>query len=69
MVTNENNDITSRDVIDLLKFTNYVDVLGSFDNSSSKVIMLPQPTGQLNSLSTDLMAAMEAAREGDKKPT
>ena len=63
MVTNENQDVTSRDVIDLLKFTNYVDVLGSFDNSSSKVIMLPQPTGQLDSLSSNLMAAMEAANE------
>ena len=63
MVTNENQDVTSRDVIDLLKFTNYVDVLGSFDNSSSKVIMLPQPTGQLDALSTNLMAAMEAATE------
>ena len=66
MVTSENQDVTSRDVIDLLKFTNYVDVLGSFDNSSSKVIMLPQPTGQLDSLSTNLMAAMEAAQD-DKK--
>ncbi|MGM0526152.1 MAG: SPFH domain-containing protein [Pseudomonadota bacterium] len=62
MVTNESADITSRDVIDLLKFTNYVDVLGSFDTASSKVIMLPQPTGQLDSLSTDLMAALEATR-------
>ncbi|MGM0481510.1 MAG: SPFH domain-containing protein [Pseudomonadota bacterium] len=62
MVTNENANISSRDVIDLLKFTNYVDVLGSFDNSASKVIMLPQPTGQLDSLSPDILAAMEAAR-------
>lgn len=67
MVTNENQDVTSRDVIDLLKFTNYVDVLGSFDNSSSKVIMLPQPTGQLDSLSTNLMAAMEAATDTERK--
>ncbi len=66
MVASENQDVSSRDVIDLLKFTNYVDVLGSFDNSSSKVIMLPQPTGQLDSLSTNLMAAMEAAQD-DKK--
>ncbi|WP_404401035.1 SPFH domain-containing protein [Idiomarina seosinensis] len=66
MVTNENANISSRDVIDLLKFTNYVDVLGSFDNSASKVIMLPQPTGQLDSLSPDILAAMEAARSEEK---
>lgn len=63
MVTDQANDITSKDVIDLLKFTNYVDVLGSFDTAASKVIMLPQPTGQLDSLSSDILSAMEAAKD------
>jgi len=66
MVTDQANDITSKDVIDLLKFTNYVDVLGSFDTAASKVIMLPQPTGQLDSLSSDILSAMEAAKENKK---
>lgn len=66
MVTDQANDITSRDVIDLLKFTNYVDVLGSFDTAASKVIMLPQPTGQLDSLSSDILSAMEAAKDSKK---
>lgn len=62
MVTDQANDISSKDVIDLLKFTNYVDVLGSFDTAASKVIMLPQPTNQLDSLSSDILSAMEAAK-------
>ena len=66
MVTAQANDITSKDVIDLLKFTNYVDVLGSFDTAASKVIMLPQPTGQLDSLSSDILSAMEAAKDSKK---
>lgn len=66
MVTDQANDITSKDVIDLLKFTNYVDVLGSFDTAGSKVIMLPQPTGQLDSLSSDILSAMEAAKDTKK---
>ena len=66
MVTDQANDITSKDVIDLLKFTNYVDVLGSFDTAASKVIMLPQPTGQLDSLSSDILSAMEAAKDSKK---
>ncbi|MDV6316385.1 SPFH domain-containing protein [Idiomarina sp. HP20-50] len=66
MVTDQANDITSKDVIDLLKFTNYVDVLGSFDTAGSKVIMLPQPTGQLDSLSSDILSAMEAAKDSKK---
>ena len=66
MVTDQANDITSKDVIDLLKFTNYVDVLGSFDTAASKVIMLPQPTGQLDSLSSDILSAMEAAKDTKK---
>ncbi|WP_417438687.1 SPFH domain-containing protein [Idiomarina sp.] len=66
MVTDQANDISSKDVIDLLKFTNYVDVLGSFDTAASKVIMLPQPTGQLDSLSSDILSAMEAAKDTKK---
>lgn len=66
MVTDQANDISSKDVIDLLKFTNYVDVLGSFDTAASKVIMLPQPTGQLDSLSSDILSAMEAAKDSKK---
>ena len=66
IVTDQANDITSKDVIDLLKFTNYVDVLGSFDTAASKVIMLPQPTGQLDSLSSDILSAMEAAKDSKK---
>lgn len=66
MVTDKANDISSKDVIDLLKFTNYVDVLGSFDTAASKVIMLPQPTGQLDSLSSDILSAMEAAKDTKK---
>ncbi|WP_417441258.1 SPFH domain-containing protein [Idiomarina sp.] len=66
MVTDQANDISSKDVIDLLKFTNYVDVLGSFDTAASKVIMLPQPTNQLDSLSSDILSAMEAAKDTKK---
>lgn len=60
LVKAEDGDLTSKDVIDLLKFTNYVDCLGSMDNANSKVIMMPLPNGQLDSIGQSIVAANEA---------
>lgn len=66
MVKSEDGDLTSHDVIDLLKFTNYVDCLASMDTANSKVIMMPMPHGHVDNIGQTIMAANEA-RFSDKE--
>lgn len=49
MVVDEKNGIGAEHVVYLLTFTNYVDALESIGNKGS-VIMVPQPTGQLDQM-------------------
>lgn len=64
MVCDEERGIKACDVVDLIKFTNYVDMMSTMGGDSTKVIMMPQPAGM--DMTSSLMSALEA--NGAVKP-
>lgn len=64
MVCDETRGINASDVVDLIKFTNYVDMMSTMGGDSTKVIMMPQPAGM--DMTSSLMSALEA--NGAVKP-
>lgn len=61
LVRKEDSDISAHDVIDLLKFTNYVDTLAALDTANSKVIMVPMPTTQFEQFNQAVIRGNEAS--------
>lgn len=61
LVRKEDSDISAHDVIDLLKFTNYVDTLAALDTANSKVIMVPMPTTQFEQFNQAIIRGNEAS--------